>query len=403
MKFIFSPPADDAGGLLGLPWALPLAEWEHPSLFELRTAGLHRHVVRFVADGDRVFVLKELPEELARREYRLLRELAEASIPAVHVLGACLDRGGEAILVTRYLEYSATYRHLLTNAASAPPRDALVGGMVELLVRLHLGGFLWGDCSLSNTLFKPDAGDVEAYLVDAETMERHPSLTDGQRALDLSLAHERIAGELLDLHAGGLLAEDLDPLETAEEIIASYHALWTELTREDFIGEEDQQYRIRERMRRIEELGFDVEEVELIAGADGSGLRIRTRVAEPGRWRRILMMRTGLDVQDNQARRLLGDIGAFRAWLEYSSGRPVSEVVATSRWLSEVYDPVVTAIPARLREKREEPEVFHEVLELRGRLSEEAGRDVCTEDAVRAYFEHVLPGVPTERIQPGGS
>jgi hypothetical protein len=272
--------------------------------------------------------------------------------------------------------------------------DSLLGGMVELLVRLHLAGFMWGDCSLSNTLFRLYAGDIEAYLVDAETAEIHPALTDGQRAYDLDLAYERIAGELFDLQAGDLLSQDVDPIETAQEVVARYGALWNEVTREDVVTRDEQRYKIGERIQRIEELGFDVDEVELITVDGGAKVRLRTRVADPGRWRRILMTRTGLDVQDRQARRLLSDMAAYRAWLEQSTGRPVPELMAASRWLAEVYDPVVTAIPNDLRGKLDSAEVFHEVLEHRWFLSERAGRDVGTTAAASDYFAQVLPGVP---------
>jgi hypothetical protein len=403
MRFIFSPPADGAADLLDLPWKEPLADWRDPRLIDVPTAGIHRHVVRFVDTGREVFVLKELPDELVRREHRLLRELADVSIPAVEVLGACLDRDGQdSILVTRFLAYSATYRRLLSTMHAGPQFDALIGGMVELLVRLHLAGYLWGDCSLSNTLFKLDAGDLEAYLVDAETMEHHPELTEGQRRLDLDCAYERIGGELMDLEAGGLLADDIDPVETADSVVRGYHALWCEVTREDVIARDEQRYLIGERIRRIEELGFDVDEIELLPADDGtddgSTVRLRTKVADPGRWRRVLMRHTGLDVQDRQARRLLGDIASFRAWLEQQSGRPVPETTAANRWLVECYDPIVSAIPSELRSKRDEAEVFHEVLEHRWLLSERAGRDVGTTEAAEDYFDRVLPDLPTASI-----
>ncbi|GAB2987596.1 DUF4032 domain-containing protein [Nocardioides montaniterrae] len=392
MRFVFDGAASGAAALLGLPWETPLADWEDDCLVEVPNAGIHRHVVRFVESDEGSFVLKELPDELARREYRFLRSLAEASIPAVEVLGACLDRDDQdGILVTRHLAYAATYRRLLSTIDAGPKLDNLIGAMVELLVRLHLAGYQWGDCSLSNTLFKLDAGDYEAYLVDAETMEQHPELSDGQRHLDLDLAHERICGELLDLEAGGLLADGIDPVDTADSVVVRYQSLWCEVTRETVVAKDEQRYLIGERIRAIEQLGFDVDEIELVPAEDGSQVRLRTRVADPGRWRRLLMRRTGLDVQDQQARRLLGDIAAFRAWLEQDTGAPVSEATAASRWLIEAYAPVVSAIPHHLRGRRDEAEVFHEVLEHRWEMSVESGRDVSNSVAARDYFETVLP------------
>src|SRR5262245_16791800 len=195
MRFVFAPPAPESAGLLTLPWTTALEDWDDPRLVTARGAGLHRHVVRFVSEGGALWVVKELPEHLARREYRLLRRLADLGIPAVEVLGVAIDRGPDmdAALVTRYLDFSTTYRALFSQQRGLHPRTRLVDAQVELLVRLHLSGFFWGDCSLSNTLFRLDAGALAAYVVDVETSELHPSLSHGQREHDVELAGERIA------------------------------------------------------------------------------------------------------------------------------------------------------------------------------------------------------------------
>src|SRR5687767_15162738 len=218
MRFLFRPPAAEATGLLTLPWHQPLAEWDPSLLLEVPQRGISRHVVRFVASGGHVFALKEINERLARKEYRLLAEFEEEGLPTVSVLGICVDRPGdqEAILVTRYLEYSMSYRWLFSRPQGAHSADQLLDTMVELLVRLHLAGVFWGDCSLSNTLFRLDAGALTAYLVDAETVDRHRTLSAGQRAYDVDLARERVGAELMDLRFGGLLPEGIDPIEVAE-------------------------------------------------------------------------------------------------------------------------------------------------------------------------------------------
>jgi hypothetical protein len=358
-------------------------------------------VVRFIADDGGLFALKEIPERLARREYRILRALAELNVPAVEVVGISVDRGEDrdAILVTKFLTYATTYRTVFSTPRGLRPTDGLLDALVELLVRLHLSGFFWGDCSLSNTLFRPDAGKLEAYFVDAETSEQHPSLTDGQRDWDVELATERVFGELLDLEAGELLPAAVDPLATAEELRRRYESLWNELTREEILRPDEQRYRIAQRLRRLNALGFDAEEIELIATGQGNRLRLRTRVAESGHHSRELFQRTGIDAGENQARRLLNDIASFRAYLESKQRRPVSDVVAASRWLEEVYDPVIAAIPRRLRGRLAPAEIFHEVLEHRWYMSEAAGKDVGTTAAATSYFEQVLPAVP-KRVTP---
>ena len=211
-------------------------------------------------------------------------------------------------------------------------------------MRLHLGGFFWGDCSLSNTLFRRDAGALAAYLVDAETGELHPSLSNGQREHDLLIAEENVAGELADVEAELGRVGELHPEETAMELVERYESLWDELTREEAFGE-DSRYKIDERLHRLNELGFDVEELELVAGEDGYRLRLNPHVVEPGHHRRRLHALTGLNAQENQARRLLNDLARYRAELDRASKRPVPETVAVHRWLSEVFEPAVAAIP----------------------------------------------------------
>jgi hypothetical protein len=405
VRFVFSPPAEAAAGLLTLPWGRPLETWDDERLLEIPQRGISRHVVRFVAEGGEVFAVKELPERLARREYQLLRRLGDAGIPAVSVLGVVIGRPDEldAVLVTRFLDYSTSFRALFANPRGADLTDRLLDAQVELLARLHLAGFMWGDCSLSNTLFRFDAGAFAAYLVDAETAEMHPQLSDGQREHDLEIAFERVGAELLDLRAGRLLAEDVDPVEVAGELVRRYRALWDELTSEELVRPEDQRYRIAERIRRLNDLGFDVDEVELVdTGERGSRVRMRTRVAEPGHHRRLLLARTGVDVQENQARRLLADIASFRGWLEQVQGRRVPGPVAAGRWLAEVYQPVVDAIPEHLRGRLDAAEIFHEILEHRWFLSEAAGRDVGTTAAAADYFATVLPAVPDDLVTPAG-
>ena len=400
MRFLFSPPAEATAGLLTLPWRESLADWDDDRLVEVPQRGLSRHVVRFVAEAGEVFALKEIDVRLARREYQLLRQLQRLSIPAVEVLGVVVDRGVDldAILVTHFLDFSTSYRALFANPRGQHLTDRLLDAQVELIVRLHLAGFFWGDCSLSNTLFRLDAGALAAYLVDAETAELHPSLSDGQREYDVTMAQERVGGELLDLQAGGFVSADLDPIEVIDELARRYDALWGELTSEEVLRPEEQRYRIGERVRRLNELGFDVDEIDLVEAGEGSRLRLTTRVAEPGHHRRLLFARTGLDVQEKQARRLLADIASFRGYLEQTTRRPVPEAVAANRWLEEIYQPVIAAIPAGLRGRLDDAEVFHEILEHRWFLSEAAGKDIGTTSAANDYLASVLPAVPGDLV-----
>ena len=393
---------------LDLPWEEPLASWVSPRLVEV-ARGISRHVVRFVDYDGSLYALKELPEPLAEREYRLLRELAAASVPVVEVVGVVSDRGDlGAILITRHLEFSLPYRTLFTVRGISDLHSRLLDAVAELLVRLHLAGFFWGDCSLSNTLFRRDAGSLAAYLVDAETGELHPSLSDGQRGYDLSIAEENYAGELLDVMAA--LAETGehpsasvdDPFAVAAELHPRYERLWSELTRDEVFSP-NERYRIDARLRRLNDLGFDVEEIELLTVDGGYRLRLPTRVVEAGHHRRRLLTLTGLDVGENQARRLLNDLARYRAELVNAEGRSLPDSVVGYRWRAEVFEPAVAAIPAELHAKREPAELFHELLDHRWYLSEAAGHDVGMADAVASFIEHVLPDVPDERATIGST
>jgi Domain of unknown function (DUF4032)/Lipopolysaccharide kinase (Kdo/WaaP) family len=380
-----------------LPWEEPLADWRSERLVEL-VRGISRHVVRFVNYDGAIYALKELPERLARREYALLRRLATESVPVVEVVGVVSGRGRDldAVLITKHLEFSLPYRALFSARGVSDLRASLLHGLAELLARLHLIGFFWGDCSLSNTLFRRDAGALSAYLVDAETGELHPSLTSGQRQHDLEITVENLVGELLDVDSEVGLPDYLDPVETAEAMREGYESLWDELTREEVFGP-DERYRIDERLRRLNELGFDVEEIELVGADEGYRLRLDPHVVEPGHHQRRLLMLTGLSAQENQARRMLNDLARFRAHLEEIEGRPVPESVAAYRWRAEVFEPAVAAVQPELGNKLQPAEAFHELLDHRWYLSEKLGHDVALDEVVRSYVEDVLRHAPEER------
>lgn len=385
---------------LGLPWDRALAAWRVPRLVQV-PRGISRHVVRFVGYGDRLYALKELPERFARREHGVLRRLARAELPAVEAVGLVTGRAtphGEpldAVLITRHLEYALPYRVLFTRHQRHLDADFL-DTLAALLVRLHLNGVFWGDCSLSNTLFRRDAGALAAYLVDAETAEIHEELSRGQRRLELDTATTNLGGELMDLEAAGLLRGRVDPVETALSLRPRYRELWRELTREEILDPDDR-WLIDRRLARINDLGFDTGEVEVVGGVDGHRLKFVPRIVEEGHHRRRLRQLTGLEVQENQARRLLRDVAGFRACLEGEEGRQVPEAVAAARWLTEAFQPTIDTIPPHLRGKRQTAELYHEVLEHRWFLSEAAGADVGMGVAVGSYVESVLRHAPDER------
>ena len=382
--------------LLDLPWSLSLEDWPADRLVGL-PRGVSRHVVRFVRLDGTVYAVKELGTWSAHREYRLLQHMSRARIPCVVPVGVVDGRHSgaeplETALVTRHLTFSLPYRALFSQRLRPETAARLIDALAVLLVRLHLGGYWWGDCSLSNTLFRRDAGSFAAYLVDAETAEHHERLSDGSRLDDLARARINVIGELMDLEAGDLL-DDADPIGVGDTLATRYAALWTALTERE-VFRTGERYRVDARVRRLNDLGFDVAELEVQTDVDGDHLQIQPKVVDAGHHARRLLRLTGLDVQENQARRLLNDLDGFTA------GRPGAESdeqVAAHVWLTEVFDPVVRTVPRELRGKLEQAQVFHEVLIHRWYLSEAAGRDVGVEQAALSYVDSVLRHRPDEQ------
>jgi hypothetical protein len=387
--------------LLTLPWSTPLEDWSDEYVVPL-PRGLSRHVVRIVRVKDQTLAVKETDARIALREYRLLRDLQHLGLPAVVPKGVVtgrVDADGEelpAALLTEHLRFSLPYRSLFRHGLGPDALPNLVDALVVLLVRLHLADFYWGDVSLSNVLFRRSAGGFSAYLVDAETGELHPDLSRGMREHDLTVATENVFAELLDLQAGA----ELDPEVPAHEVIAllgdRYHALWDELTAEEEF-ERGEISRIERRIERLNDLGFDVDELDIVTDLDGDRVRIQPKVVEAGHHRRELQALTGLTVEDGQARRLLNDLAAYTA--HHDLGGEDRAVVA-NRWLTTVYEPLTAMVPADKRTKLEPAELFHEVLVHRWYLSEKAGSEVDIFDAAADYIEHHLPNRPDEVVPP---
>jgi len=398
MRLQLAKPAEHTS-VVHWPLADALAGWSIDGLHTVM--GLHRHEVRMVETGGLSYVVKELPDALAEREWRLLRELADEGLPTAEVVGVVTGRPDDAdgLLITRHLDYSLPYRVLLSGRGLRIPYlgDRVLDALAALLVRLHLAGFYWGDCSLSNTLFRRDASALSAYIIDVETGERYPKLTDGQRRLDLQIATENVAGDLLDLQMGGLLADGIDPLETALSIETAYDDLWRELTGVDEFNA-DETFRVDQRLRRLHELGFDAAELELVSADGGTRLRLVPRVVEHGFHQQRLRSLTGLQAEENQARRLLNDISRYGAVIEQRTGKRITEGMAAMRWMEDRFEPSIASIPHELVDKLEPAEIYHQLLEHRWFLSERAGGDVGLKETVASYVRDVLRGAPAEQM-----
>ncbi len=377
--------------LLDLPWNLPLDVWPD-SVIAALPKGISRHLVRFVHLSGYVIAIKETSSELARREYDMLRTLQKLDVPCVDPVAVITNRtdvdGNElnSVLVTRHLKFSLPYRALYSQTLRPDTATRLVDALAVLLVRLHIIGVFWGDVSLSNTLFRRDAGAFAAYLVDAETGQLYNGLSNGQRENDLEIARVNIAGELLDLAAGGRLDEEADPVEVSNGIVAAYRSLWIELTGSESFSSSER-WRINERVERLNELGFDIEELAIKTDDTGSQVRIQPKVVDAGHHSRRLLRLTGLDAQENQARRLLNDLDSYTATYKKQG---LDEEMVAHEWLAQVFEPVIRAIPRELKGRLEPAQVFHQLLDHRWYLSQNESRDVPLAEAVSSYIDTVL-------------
>ncbi|WP_319446650.1 MULTISPECIES: DUF4032 domain-containing protein [unclassified Mycobacterium] len=383
--------------LLGLPWDRPLSDWVVPDV-PLRdiAVGMSRHLVKFVDADEHLWAVKDMPPRIAVKEYDVLRRLEEMGLPAVRPAGLVLQPEFDtAILVTRYLEGSWQYRRLFMRLPPDQPthRARLLDAMAGLLVELHRHGVFWGDCSLANTLFSRDGQLLQAWLVDAETSEVHPSLSRGQRRHDLEILVENVAEGLVDLAERLGQPESLQDtlIAEAEQVAVRYDELWALLHAEPVFGFTDR-YRVEGTIRRLNDLGFAVDELSLQPdSADPSRLRVHVAVGDRRYHAQHLQELTGLDVGEGQARILLGDLHAYQAQLCREAGHDVDEATAARLWVMEILTPYEQLAHEAVNLKGTPIQAYCDLLEVRWLLSERAGRDVGTNKALAALAGDVIP------------
>ncbi len=382
---------------LDLPWGEPLDDWKVDRLVELPT-GVHRHVVRFVAYDERLYAIKELPLRYARHEFDSLRELANREAPVVEAVGFIerdwVDPTEEwsGAVITRYLDYAFSYRELISGGSFGPRRNQLLDGFAGLLVELHVLGCYWGDCSLSNVLYRYDAAALDITMVDGETVELHNELTPGQRREDIEVMIMNVAGGMADIAAEqGVDLDDAD-LALGEEIADRYDGLWAELTDNPVIGPEER-YRITERIARLNALGFEVGEVGLEPVEDGARLRLKVEVGGRNYHRHRLSYLTRIDASENQARQILADLRYHEAKMP---GSEVNKAVAAIQWRVGVFEPFLRRIEQALAESGDEGDPvqkYCDYLDHRYNLSDHAGRDVPSDEAFEAWLAAGMPGL----------
>lgn len=379
---------DPSPETLALPWLTPLADWDPVSVpFRDVPVGPSRHLVRFVEVDQALLAIKEAPNRIVEREYAVLRALEARDLPAVRPAGTVLrGEDGEGLLVTRFLPHSWQFRRLFMRLprSESKQRERLLAAMASLLVELHRAGIFWGDCSLANTLFVRDGQTLQAHLVDAETAETHPSLTDGQRRQDLLIMVENVAGGLVDIASRIAEVDDIgEYVDAAQSVAATYEELWAELHR-DLVVDVDERWRVARHLDRLHELGYAVDEVRLERDAEG-GDRLRVHVCVAGRDHHADELRalTGLVVGEGQARVLLNDYRAFTS--QHGGGN------SPRRWREEVLEPGIDLVRRVAGQHSDPLQTFCDLLEVRWLLSERVGRDVGNAAALEALETQAIP------------
>jgi hypothetical protein len=398
-------------GLIGLDWARPIGEWRDAKLVDL-PRGISRHTVVFIDVGGMLFALKELPQRPARRDYDGLRRLEELGGSAVRPVGL-VTRAGDpdaetaAVLITRYADYSFSYRELLAGPGPRGGEDAatfgrrrgqLLDALAFLMVELHMLGCYWGDCSLSNALYRYDAGSIEPIMVDAETAELHDRLSDGQRRQDVSIMVENVAAEMMDIAASKGLDVDAADWGLGEDIARRYEGLWGELAAEQRLPADSAQYRINERIRRLNDIGFEVEEINVVPEVDGAGdgrqrhLQLQLVVADRNFHVHRLRELTGVDASENQARQILSDLRYYQ--MQHGGSSPTGKALSAARWRVQEFEPWLRRLSGNLPPGRDPVQAYCDVLHHRYMLSLAAGHDVGTEAAFERWLSEGRPGYP---------
>jgi Domain of unknown function (DUF4032)/Lipopolysaccharide kinase (Kdo/WaaP) family len=385
-----SLPAD----LHDLPWHLPVADWPTvETRLEQVPHGLHRHPVVFVNQGGVLYAIKELPPGMAAREHALLEEIHRLGLPGVQSVGYISTHtahGEASVLVTRYLDGSLPYRSLFLTSGLLRYRESLLDSIAGLLVQIHVAGVYWGDCSLSNLLFRRDDGALQAYLVDAETAEFHPGrLPPDQRFYDLEIMEENIDGELNELLTAGMLAEGIPVSETGVYIRQSYRRLWDEIAH-DVVFHPNERYRIQERIRALNDMGFSVGGILLDETSGVDQVRLRVQVTDRNYHRRQLEGLIGITAEENQARKIMNEIQEQKASLSREHNRSTPLGAAAYHWLEELYKPTLQLLQSVDASQMTPPELYCQVLEHKWFLSERAGHDVGHVAAAEDYLHHIL-------------
>ncbi len=235
-----------------LPWAMPIADWHMYGVNILNIKrGISRHVVIFVRTGRFSFGIKEISEEISKKEIdhyeQLLMRGIHTLVPAGYVvreekpipietpIGIQYEKNYISHTVTVLVDKVLPDSLLYSRNFRKENRQKIWNAIVRLLVQLHSNGVYWGDASLANTLIKFEKRAVPfiglqtvliAYLSDAETVEIRPHLSKSMRGEDLNFFFESMEWIQEDIRISGAMRNETEMDEDKEYIKERYETLY---------------------------------------------------------------------------------------------------------------------------------------------------------------------------------
>jgi DNA-binding transcriptional MerR regulator len=150
----------------------------------------------------------------------------------------------------------------------------------------------------------------------------------------------------------------------------------------------DEHYRIQERIRALNALGFSLGEVALEETDGGNQLRLHVVVTDRNFHRDQLVGLTGVEAEEMQARKMMNEIQELKATLSQMNNRSTPLSVAAYHWLEEIYQPIVQLLSPLINPQVDPAELYCQVLEHKWYLSEQARHDVGHEAAAQDFLQH---------------
>ena len=334
----------DEPDLLFLPWHVPLEEWPADQLVAL-PRGISRHVVRFVRLNGVVYAVKEVGERAGRARVPPAARLDRLDVPCVEAVGVVTGRttpDGEraragahhpapavlaAVPRVVLLDAAAGHREPAARRAVAAARPAAPGRAspgTTARCPTRCSGATPARSRRTSSTPRPASCTSGCPTGSASTTSRSRASTSSassSTSRPAACCTSRSTRCTPPTRSSGAT----DGCGTSSPSRSWSHAAsatWSTT-----------------KVRRLNDLGFDVAEFEVIAESDGTHVRVQPKVVDAGHHTRRLLRLTGLDVAGEpgppaaqRPRRLPGR----------SSGcAEEDEEVVAHRWVAEVFEPVV--------------------------------------------------------------